>query len=164
MRCSSPLTPAPCPGSPGQHQAPPSSLPSWSWAGQPGVGVGQGRGGLAVGGTSSWGSPARRQPVLGREGSPWRAVGWGSSPQSHLWAVSGGGESKPGGGGRGEEGLRAPSICQQPPAPRLGARPHQPGCLLPAGLPDAVRGKSTGPLSFPFPLFVVSWRAIGCRL
>ena len=88
---------------------------------------------------------------------------WGGAPaHSHLWAVRGGGGSKPRVSGRGEEGLRAPSICQQPPV-GLGSRPHQLGCLLPAGL-DAVRKKGTEPLQLSFPLFVVCWRAIGCCL
>lgn len=61
------------------------------------------------------------------------------------------------------------TLCSPPPPPAFAIsrprckRPRQLGCLLPAGL-EVVREKGTEPLALPFPLFVVSWRAIGCCL
>lgn len=159
MRCSSPLTPPPALAHPGRAVSP-SFLHSFPLrAGRPGVGVGQAGGVLALWGAFSWGSPARRLPALGTEGSPWRTLD--GAPDHRIISVQWGwGEHTLRGWerrGRAQGPLRLPAgslLCGEAPPAWLSAA---------SGL-EVVRGKGTEPLLLAFPLFVVSWRAIGCRL
>lgn len=144
MRCSSPLTPAPCPGSPGRA-ASPSFLPSFPLgAGLGGLGWGWGKPeGFCLFGEHLPGAPlpGACQPWGGREalGGLWD----GARPQNHLWAVCGGahpewvGEERKGSGPPPSAG----SLLCSEASPR--------GCLLPAGWKWLEERAGASPSRFP---------------